>query len=891
MKLTLSTAVTLAAVTAGVAALAQEVDAADIILDTSSYWRVHYTIKPPVVRKAGIVEKVTFHQRRNSPVKWIMHESPLPAAGWWKSDFDDSAWSRFPGVAPGGFNIWGNPSGDRKAPFMALVCMRGKFHVTDPAKAGTMTLSASYRGGIVVYVNGVELARGHLPAQGLQRLAADYAEGEDHDRNLPEITIPASALRKGTNVLAVEVHRSPYHEKDIRVIYNRWKTIKWGSCGLLSIQLRGAGKDGVAPNVVRPKGLQVWNSNPMKVDCDLDYGDPNESLHPVRIVGTRNGAFSGKVVVGSDKAIHGLKARPGDLKHTEGKGAIPAATVQIRYATPDHYQAGTNQRYLARATCFDSLTEVPPTEVPVRTKEVNPRTGNLATAGISPTFGAVQPVWITVNVSADAVPGDYEGRVTITIDGEKPVRVPVQLTVCGWMLPEPRDFVTWADIIQSPESVAMYYDVPLWSDAHFKYLEKSFKLLGQVGNKATYVHLIAHSNAGNAQSMVRWIKKADGTYDYDLTPMEKYLDLVQKHLGRPPVVCFYVWDTYLEGGLGHGMGYGGDHAIAAREAHAGKGPMVTLIEPGKAEVETVSLPMYSRPQESVPLWKPLMEEIRKRMRRRGLAKSMMLGIATDHRPAKEVIDFFREVAPGIPWVSQAHGMPTDFYGVHVAYVGGVHVGKFPKDPSVERTYGWKRTYTGRFAKEWSAPGGSVPVHMPRDFRMPFPVTHYRMLGEMNIAGSQRGFARLGGDFWPVIKDRRGRSTWLAARYPESSWRNLDLRMILLSPGKRGAIATHRFEMIREGFQECEARIFIEKAILDKKIDGDLRARCQTILNARIPEILWGVNSLAGASYLDGSWASAPAVLGYEYYVGSGWQEHSQELFDAAAEVARAIGDE
>ncbi len=56
----------------------------------------------------------------------------------------------------------------------------------------------------------------------------------------------------------------------------------------------------------------------MSVDFDLDWGDPNEKLAPIQLVGTRNGAFSGKVVVGSDAAIKGLSARMTDLKSGSG---------------------------------------------------------------------------------------------------------------------------------------------------------------------------------------------------------------------------------------------------------------------------------------------------------------------------------------------------------------------------------------------------------------------------------------------------------------------------------------------------------------------------------------------------------------------------------------------
>ena len=41
-------------------------------------------------------------------------------------------------------------------------------------------------------------------------------------------------------------------------------------------------------------------------DFDLDFGDPSEPLRPVRIAGPRNGACSGKVVVGSNDPIEHL---------------------------------------------------------------------------------------------------------------------------------------------------------------------------------------------------------------------------------------------------------------------------------------------------------------------------------------------------------------------------------------------------------------------------------------------------------------------------------------------------------------------------------------------------------------------------------------------------------
>jgi hypothetical protein len=59
-----------------------------------------------------------------------------------------------------------------------------------------------------------------------------------------------------------------------------------------------------------------------------------------------------------------------------------------------------------------------------------------------------------------------------------------------------------------------------------------------------YVPLIAQSNQGNAESMVRWVAKGGNQYEYDFSIMDKYLDLAEKYLGKPQIVVFNVWDEW-----------------------------------------------------------------------------------------------------------------------------------------------------------------------------------------------------------------------------------------------------------------------------------------------------------------------------------------------------------
>ena len=201
------------------------------LLDAGSFWRFHFTWRAVRVRrKSGGLELVSVKWPSRGPAKLTPagREAPSPPApeNWRQCDFDDSAWPRAQG-----------PMFTRSTRRLALLCARGKFQVADPARAGALELSLAYRGGAVVYVNGREVARGHLPAGRIdpETPAEDYppeaylaptgyllrhAFGEPkkypdryalRKRSLAA-RVPASLLRKGTNVLAVELHRAPVSE-------------------------------------------------------------------------------------------------------------------------------------------------------------------------------------------------------------------------------------------------------------------------------------------------------------------------------------------------------------------------------------------------------------------------------------------------------------------------------------------------------------------------------------------------------------------------------------------------------------------------------------------------------------------------------------------------------
>ena len=881
--------------------MAYSADDALPVLDTSSFWRCWFELKMPVFRKGVSIVSLpeAFPKewkdiRGARDAKWLTFDSPPPGVGWTLFDFDDQTWHRMPGTASA--RVWARKRNFvyRDSCYMARIFRRGRFTVTDPTRVGELTLSLAYSGGVVVYLNGVEVGRGHIAkdaAIGPETLAEDYREDKLTTRTL-SLALPVGGLRRGVNVLAFEIIRAPYREKDIHFSRNWTRTFSLvpGSCALRSVRLSASPDAAIVPNTSRPKGFHIWNGDVVSSDFDLDYGEANEPLRPIVIAAARNGAFSGKVVVGSDTPIRGLKATIEDLKRAGG-GTIPSSAVRIRYASPGvtasvagsidfvHFyggtEAGANRRYLATADRFDALDESPPTEVPVRRKR--PHRDNLKVDDISTVFGAVTPIWVTIDIPADIRAGDYEGTLRISADAVTPVEVPVKLNVADWRLPDPAAFRTFAELVQSPESVALWYDVPLWSDRHFQLVARSLEWAGRVGAKTCVIPLICETNMGNAHTMVRWIPKDDGTYRYDFTVMDRYLDLVVKHQGKPAVVCFYVWDNFLPSTGRKNWG------TSAAKNYEG-GPEVDM--PGKAPgtLAKLQLPVYTDPR-SRALWQPLLREVRARMRKRGLEDVMMLGMVSDRMPDKATAEFFKELLPGVPWVSCSHNFPKNLHGVPFGCQTNAYDISGVLDPTVARQHGWK------------LPTLVKGTHFPRLTQDIFPLTTFRFMGEMNISRNYRGFARLGADFWPVLRNKRGlRVGRIAARYPKSSWWNLNLITSLLAPGPDGAIATVRYEMLREGIQECEARIFIERVLTDRalraKLGEDMAKRCQDVLDARMRPMLRGVFSLVQDNRFrtnePNDWWQHPGIIGAQWFGCSNREQRTAVLFAAAAEVGQAI---
>jgi len=891
-RLSLLVAGATAALAGACAAGAEGAEPDKVILDTKSFWRFRTVWETPeLVLPSGEVKHARVRARgahywfQKNPTRGYLPESQykiqdvsmvrLPAetaADWMKPDFDDSAWARLRGPMLAGSN----------SESWKLILMRGTFEVTDPAKAGDLTLSLAFRGGAVVYLNGEEIARAFMPKSKLDLYTsaepypervyfsakgftlfrrARTADGRrrvgERVRRLTNCKVPSARLRQGLNVLAVAIHRAPTPAKfyvsrpeGYGALHN---DCYWAKIGLRDVRLVAPAGTAVAPNTSAPKGrgFLVWNHSIIRKVFLEDFADPFAPLRPIRLTGVRNGAFAGQVVVGDERPIKGLKVVPSDLK---GPGTIPAGAVGIRYGVLDGrpHPLPDKSGYVHP---FDSLEEFAPAEVPVYKEH----------------GGAVQPVWVTVSVPADAKPGDYSGVIRISAEGVKPVDVPVELHVIDWTLPDPNRFTARMDIVESPESLALAYGVKLWSAEHLRLLDKVFALLKPLANKTIYITAIRRTHWGNEHAMVRWYRDKDGELQPNFDIVEKYLDVAVKHLGKVPGVILYCWEPISS--MGHAGGAGG----AGRTTD--KPIMLTLWDPKTGKLKKRKGPAWGTP-EAKAFWTRFNRGIIPVLKKRGLEKSMLFGLIGDARPTRLAMDDITAgVGPGAKWAVHSHYYCVNWQGYDMGMAIALWgIGSVPVDPSVGYGYGWQNPF-------WLS-------YYPREMSMLTTLVEHRIKLEAWMGARSRsasayskakgtkGLGRLGADFWIVLKDRRGRlRSSLAGRYPESYWGQLNLNYgipHLLGKGKNGPVPTVRSEAFRENIQEVEARVFVEKALTDKArraaLGAALARRCREALDRRIRMCLYSGGE------------------GQPWFISSGWNKRAEELFRLASEVAKRLED-
>ncbi|MFT3704529.1 MAG: DUF6067 family protein [Agriterribacter sp.] len=163
---------------------------------------------------------------------------------------------------------------------------------------------------------------------------------------------------------------------------------------------------------------------------------------------------------------------------------------------------------------------------------------------ITPTLdvkaNTVQPVWLSVKVPQDATPGLYSGTITITAD--KPYTLPYTILVKDRILPDASEWAFDLDLWQHPAAIARIHNVPLWSNKHFEYMKGYYTMLAQAGQKCITTSIMnepwGHQTYDDFPGLIKWTKRSDGSWSYDYSLFDKYVQFVMDCGIRKRINCY-----------------------------------------------------------------------------------------------------------------------------------------------------------------------------------------------------------------------------------------------------------------------------------------------------------------------------------------------------------------
>ncbi|HUP13592.1 MAG TPA: glycoside hydrolase domain-containing protein, partial [Niastella sp.] len=347
---------------------------------------------------------------------------------------------------------------------------------------------------------------------------------------------------------------------------------------------------------------------------DIRYAKASSATITQPVVAWQAIAWKGEKVhaqllICTKTAINSLRVTGSAL--IDGKGhRIPASAITIgfiRYVLTDSLNKEGHGCGIPPASQSDSLLVADGIDF-IQQKEV-------------PAF-TTQPVWVSIAVPVNTIPGKYNGLLYVQCNGfTRTLSYCIQ--VKAHTLPPPAQWSFHLDLWQNPYAVARIYGVKEWSKEHFDHLRPYMQWLAAAGQKTITVSMIHDPWRGQTydiyKSMIKWIKKKNGTWSYDYSVFDQWVSFMQS-LGINKLINCYTmvpWNNKF---------YYYDEALQR--------DTVLIAKTGTPEYEAH--------------WRPMLTGFVQHLKQKGWYNKT--AIAMDERPLEDmlkVIRLIREVDSGI----------------------------------------------------------------------------------------------------------------------------------------------------------------------------------------------------------------------------------------------------
>ena len=239
---------------------------------------------------------------------------------------------------------------------------------------------------------------------------------------------------------------------------------------------------------------------------------------------------SAQLVVWTPEALDNLSFIVSDL--TSGKETISKDNVRtgfVRYVMTDELNKdGKGGCGYRKSSDYDSTRVADPID-------------HIASTLTVPA-NATQGGWISVRVPQQVKAGKYTGTVTVK-DGDKVLsELKLAVNVKNRTLPASTEWAFHLDLWQNPYAEARYYNVEPFSKEHFDRMRPDMQNYVDAGGKVITASIMHKPWNGQTydpfESMVTWLKKADGTWYFDYTVFDKWVEYMMSLGVKKQINCY-----------------------------------------------------------------------------------------------------------------------------------------------------------------------------------------------------------------------------------------------------------------------------------------------------------------------------------------------------------------
>lgn len=399
----------------------------------------------------------------------------------------------------------------------------------------------------------------------------------------------------------------------------------------------------------------------------------------------------------------------------------------------------------------------------------------------------VRPVWVSLEIPADAAAGTYTSTITISHNGRGKIKLPLEVEVQNRTLAPASEWSFHLDLWQHPSAVARAHGLEIWSDEHFEALKPVMQRLAKAGQKVITATLNKdpwnHQCYDGYESMILWTKHKDGSWSYDYKNFDRWVELMLSLGIDKQINCYSMvpWNCELE-------------YFDEKE-----GKVVTV----KAEPGTPIFPV---------IWEPFLKDFKKHLEAKGWLP--FTNIAMDERSPEAMdaaVKVLEKCAPEMGFAladnHQSYKKYTMMRDVCVAMRQKADLA----DIEMRREIGYTTTFYVC----------CNPAY-PNTFTSSQPYES-EMLGWYGIANDYDGMLRWAYNSWPADPQMDSRyGNWMAGD------------TYLVYPHNRSSI---RFERLIDGIEATEKVRTLRKEGADIKALEDMLAKIKT-MNANDHSLPW-----------------------------------------------------